>query len=173
MRLAGSLPQAVLEELRTPAADLLSQRQRFASYEQQLETGGYGPTWLRQPAVVELVLAGLRQQSANGHYELLAACAMPNHLHVVLRLPLAGEQTFYRVMQRFKSATAVLANRVVGRNGRFWQDESYDHVVREGQPEALARAIRYTVYNPVKAGLCQRWQKWQGTYLAEEWQELV
>ncbi|WP_046246525.1 transposase [Hymenobacter terrenus] len=173
MRLAGSLPQAVLDDRRTPAADLLSQRQRFASYEQQLETGAYGPTWLRQPAVMALVLAGLRQQAAQGHYELLAACAMPNHLHVVLRLPLVGHEPFYRAMQRFKSATAVLANREVGRSGRFWQDESYDHVVREGQADALARAVRYTVYNPVKAGLCQRWQDWEGTYLAEEWQELV
>ena len=156
--------------MRTSAADLPSQRQRFASYEQQLETGSYGPTWLLQPAVTTLVLAGLRQQAASGHYELLAACAMPNHLHVVLRLPVVGQEPFYRAMQRFKSATAVLANRELGRNGRFWQDESYDHVVREGHPEALIRAIRYTVYNPVKAGLCQQWQ---GTYLAEEWQELV
>ncbi len=173
MRLAGSLPQTVLEDVRTSAADLPSQCQRFASYEQQLETGSYGPTWLRQPVVAALVLAGLRQQAANGHYELTAACAMPNHLHVVLRLPLASPEAFYRVLQRFKSTTAVLANRALGRNGRFWQDESYDHVVREGQPEALARAVRYTVHNPVKAGLCSQWQAWEGTYLAQEWHELV
>ena len=46
MRLAGSLPQVVVDEFQNDSADVLSQRQRFARYEQQLETGGYGPTWL-------------------------------------------------------------------------------------------------------------------------------
>ena len=46
-------------------------------------------------------------------------------------------------------------------------------MVREGQPDALARVIRYTAHNPVKAGLCRAWAEWAGTYVAPEWHELV
>ena len=171
MRLAGSLPQVVVDEFQNDSADVLSQRQRFARYEQQLETGGYGPTWLGQPAVATLILAGLHHQAANGCYELLAACVMPNHLHCVLRLPDAGTTPFFRVQQRFKSVTALQANRYLAQSGRFWQDETYDHIIREGQPDALLRAIRYTAYNPVKAGLCQQWEDWPATFVADEWRE--
>ena len=170
MRLAGSLPQAIIAEILEAPADY---RQQFARFEAQLETGGAGPTWLDQPAVTELILAGLHQQHSNGHYELLAACAMPNHLHIVLRLPDVPTEPFLRVMQRFKSATGVQANRLLGRSGRFWQHETFDHAIRESQPEALLKAIRYTTHNPVKARLCAHWQKWGGTYVAAEWHELL
>ncbi len=170
MRLAGSLPKAVADELLEAPLD---HRQHFARFEAQLETGGFGPTWLAQPAVSGLVVAGLHGQHANGHYDLLAACAMPNHLHLVLRLPADASQPFFRVIQRFKSATGVLANRLLGRSGRFWQHETYDHAVRESQPDALLKAIRYTAYNPVKAGLCRHWQQWAGTYVAPDWHELL
>ncbi|GAA4053016.1 hypothetical protein GCM10022409_44960 [Hymenobacter glaciei] len=173
MRLAGSLPQALVDELRADAADGLSQRQRFARYEQQLEAGGYGPTWLSQPAVAVLVLAGLHHQATNGCYALLAACAMPNHLHCVLRLPDTSSTPFFRVLQRFKSYTALQANRQLAQSGRFWQDETYDHIIREGQPDALLHAIRYTAYNPVKASLCQQWEEWPATFVADEWRELL
>lgn len=170
MRLAGSLPQAVVEELlETP----LNHRQHFTRFEAQLEAVGFGPTWLDQPAITALLLAGLHRQHSNGHYELLAACAMPNHLHLVLRLPEQYDEPFFRVMQRFKSSTGVLANRLLSRSGRFWQHETYDHAVRESQPDALLKAIRYTAYNPVKAGLCAYWQQWAGTYVAAEWHELL
>ena len=98
---------------------------------------------------------------------------MPNHLHVVLRLPELPSEPFFRVLQRFKSATALGANRQLGRTGKFWQEETYDHAVRENQSDALVRVVRYTAHNPVKAGLCSAWHKWAGTYVAPEWQELM
>ena len=170
MRLAGSLPQAIVDELREARLDY---HQHFVRFEAQLEIGGFGPTWLGRPAIYELILAGLHRQHANDHYALLAACTMPNHLHLVLRLPDSPSEAFFRVMQRFKSATGVKANRLLGRSGRFWQHETYDHVVRESQPDALLKAIRYTAYNPVKAGLCRHWQQWGGTYVTAEWHELL
>jgi hypothetical protein len=50
-----------------------------------------------------------------------------------------------------KGFTAHEANRILGTAGsRFWQDESYDHLVRDGEFE---RIRRYIEWNPVKAGL--------------------
>ncbi|MCL5021739.1 MAG: hypothetical protein M1339_08835 [Bacteroidetes bacterium] len=54
-------------------------------------------------------------------------------------------------------------NPSLGRSGPFWQDESYDHVIR-GAAE-LERTILYVINNPVKAGLAKSWENWPWTYL--------
>ena len=47
---------------------------------------------------------------------------------------------------------------MLGRRGRFWQDEYYDHLVRdEGD---LARCVDYVIANPQYVGL-KEW-KWVG-----------
>jgi putative DNA methylase len=48
------------------------------------------------------------------------------------------------------------------RNGAFWHNESYDHVVRdEGEFE---RVLLYIRNNPVKAGLVSEGGLWPFTY---------
>jgi putative transposase len=59
-------------------------------------------------------------------------------------------------MHSIRQHTAFEANKVLGRNGRFWQPESHDHVVRDEQE--LQRIRRYILENPVKAGLVENWQ---------------
>ena len=50
--------------------------------------------------------------------------------------------------------TAREANKLLGQTGRpFWQDESYDHLVRG--TEEFYRIERYILENPVRAGLAQ------------------
>ena len=55
------------------------------------------------------------------------------------------------IMHSLKSYTANRCNRILGRTGPFWQDESYDHWVRD--EDELVRVIEYVENNPVKAGL--------------------
>lgn len=62
-----------------------------------------------------------------------------------------------------KKYTARRANPLLGRSGAFWQDESYDHVIRDS-PE-LERTISYVINNPVKAKLVTSWDLWPWTYL--------
>jgi len=53
-----------------------------------------------------------------------------------------------------KGTTAREANRVLGRTGEpFWQKESYDHWVRDG--DELEKIRAYIESNPVKAGLAR------------------
>jgi len=58
------------------------------------------------------------------------------------------------------------ANAVLGRAGRpFWQDESYDHWVRNA---AEFESIRqYIEYNPVMAGLVERPDDWMWSSAAK------
>jgi REP element-mobilizing transposase RayT len=65
-------------------------------------------------------------------------------------------------MQSLKGYTAHEANKVLNRTGTFWEAESYDHEIRDG--EEFGRVIRYVINNPVKAGLVQHWSEWKWTY---------
>ena len=56
-----------------------------------------------------------------------------------------------KITHALKRFTARSANQILGLTGQpFWQDESYDHLVRE-DPE-FDRIVRYIENNPVKAG---------------------
>lgn len=61
-------------------------------------------------------------------------------------------------MHTLKRHTARQCNRLLGRHGAFWQDESYDHCVRDDGE--LERIFQYVEYNPVKAGLVAEPEQW-------------
>ncbi len=56
--------------------------------------------------------------------------------------------------QRQPPFSAKECNRIRNATGPFWQRESYDHCVRDG--DELERIVDYIHANPVKAGLVQR-----------------
>jgi hypothetical protein len=64
-----------------------------------------------------------------------------------------------RIVQSAKGYSARRCNQLLGLSGQFWQDESYDHVVRND--EELFRIIDYVENNPVKAGLVARREDWR------------
>lgn len=69
-------------------------------------------------------------------------------------------------MQSLKGYTAHEANKILNRTGQFWEEESYDHEVRND--EELDRIVKYVLNNPVKAGLVKDWREWQWSWLREE-----
>ena len=93
-------------------------------------------------------------------YQLLAWCIMPNHVHIVFR-PLADEEV-PKILQSWKGFSAREANKILGRTGKFWHEEYYDHLVRN--EKQLFRCIEYTWMNPDKAGL----KNWKWRWKAEE-----
>lgn len=64
-----------------------------------------------------------------------------------------------RIMHTLKLRTALECNRLLQRSGAFWQDESYDHCVRD--EDELERMILYVEFNPVKAGLVATPGQWR------------
>jgi REP element-mobilizing transposase RayT len=60
---------------------------------------------------------------------------------------------------QIKGATARQANVILSRTGhRFWQDESFDHWVRN--PAEWQKIKSYIERNPVTAGLVSRPEDW-------------
>lgn len=97
---------------------------------------------------------------AGERYTLWAWVIMPSHLHWLFEpspdwIRTLGESEHLtpraRVMQSMKGFTARRYNQLLDRSGHFWQQESYDHCVRD--LDELQRIIEYIEQNPVKAGL--------------------
>ena len=76
---------------------------------------------------------------------------MPNHVHVVVR-PVEGH-SLKEILHSWKSFTSHKLNELLGRQGKLWQDESFDCIVRTGAQ--LDKIAFYIQENPAKAGLKQ------------------
>ena len=61
-------------------------------------------------------------------------------------------------MHSLKSYTAHKANKILGRQGPFWQHESYDHWVRD--EAELERIVAYIIANPVTVKLVAQPYDW-------------
>jgi len=59
------------------------------------------------------------------------------------------------IMNAVKGASAHRVNKRLGRKGRVWQPESFDHVLRSS--ESLDAKIQYLLENPVRRGLVRDW----------------
>jgi REP element-mobilizing transposase RayT len=111
---------------------------------------------MQSPGIAEMISQAIRfRETEMKHCRLHGWVVMPNHVHVLLT-PLVPVS---KLTQSLKRYTAAEANRMLGIRGTFWQDESYDRVVRDG--EEFGRVWRYVVMNPVKAGLVREFREYQ------------
>ena len=143
-RLYGSLPPG--REFR---GGRLESGKAFVCMDRLLEEYRSGPTYLRLAAIAQ-ILADRIRQGADRDYELHAWVVMPNHAHLLI-IPRVNVPILLR---RLKGGSARKANKLLGQTGRpFWQDESYDHLVRDANE--FHRIESYILQNPVRAGLAQ------------------
>jgi len=143
-RQADSLPRARLEELqsereawlrRNGTADVreLDHFERHAYYKlfhQRVEhwlDAGSGSCLLKRSEIREIVAAALLHFDGE-RYALGSYAIASNHVHVLV-VPMNGID-LSSITHSWKSFTAKKINAVLGRSGTFWQDESFDHLVR-------------------------------------------
>jgi type I restriction enzyme R subunit len=66
---------------------------------------------------------------------------MPNHVHLIVCL--LGDTEIESQCASWKRFTARQINQKIGARGRFWQEESFDHLIRSSEQfEAIQRYIR-------------------------------
>ncbi len=130
-----------------------------------LDQGASGPLYLKRPEIAESVVEALVDSDVRfRRCQLHAFVVMPNHVHL-LATQLAS---FARWLAPLKGFTAHCANRALGLSGvAFWQDESYDHLVRDD--EEFRRIQRYIEWNPVKAGLVKRPEEFRWSSAGAAW----
>lgn len=187
-RLAGSLPKDAVDlikekrlqfRLKEKKCEVSTQESGkfdakiFKMYDQLLDDALSGPLWLSNDDIAQIVVNSLHFYD-NKHYDLYAFTIMSNHVHLVFRhirenydvdLPVTG------IMKLIKSFTGKECNKLLKRNGQFWQVESFDRLIRDEQE--LNNVILYTVNNPVKAKLVSHWEDWPFNYCKPEFIENV
>jgi REP-associated tyrosine transposase len=131
------------------------------------------PHWLANEKVARIVTDEIHKLDGE-RYSLVAYCIMSNHCHLLID---TGEHSFKPThlgvtapypltdtLKLLKGRTARYCNQALNRSGKFWHHESYDHVVRN--QKEYERIVWYIINNPVKAGLVEKWDDWEFTYLS-------
>jgi type I restriction enzyme R subunit len=109
---------------------------------------GWGECVLKRSELAAKVAASLNHFDGE-RYNLGDCVVMPNHVHLLVGL--LGDTDIEGQCRSWKKFSAGEINRALGRSGRFWQEESFDHLVRS--PESFERFQRYIAENGPRAGL--------------------
>jgi putative transposase len=143
-RLHGSLPPG-----REFPKESMSSGKAFVRMDRLLDNHRSSPMYLQAPGIAQCVVNAI-QEGGSGSYILHAWVVMPNHVHLLV----TPRTDVPKLLQKLKGSTARQANQLLGRTGTaFWQEESYDHLVRSSLE--FGRIENYIVQNPVQAGLVQ------------------
>jgi REP element-mobilizing transposase RayT len=160
-RLADSLPQKQLKQWRADRSawmafhpepwtedEAMEYRREFTARIEKWLDAGSGECVLRN----ENCRSALEITMKHAH---CAECdlgdwvIMPNHVHLLIQ-PL-GSSCLSEILKGIKGVSARRINQCLGRTGRVWMDESFDHIVRS--LEQLEKLQTYVERNPMKARL--------------------
>lgn len=184
-RLKGSLPRHIVESLReeyereksmimnhsdSSERKLLLEESHdnyFKDFDHLLDTQSTGPHWLKKQDIGELVSEAIRFRDGV-QYNLISYCIMSNHVHLICIVE-RDNIPLYEIIGSLKRHTARQANKLLNREGAFWQAESYDHLIRNRNE--LARTIDYVLNNPVKTNLVSDWRDWKHSYVKKGYKE--
>lgn len=149
-------------------------KRNFAKYDELLDQILSGPTFLKQPEIAQIVVDELHRFDGD-LYKLIAYSIMPNHAHILIdtsiQFPLDLKdmswgtlefEPLQNIMKRIKGPSAIYANRLLERSGKFWQKESYDRYVRDAKE--FQNIIFYILNNPVKAKIVGSWEEHRFTW---------
>jgi REP element-mobilizing transposase RayT len=108
----------------------------------------HGACVLRRPEFAKIVADSLLHREGVD-YDMHDFVVMPNHVHVLAAF--IDDDLMLKQCESWKRFMAVRMNKLLGRQGRFWQQDAFDHLVRsEAQYEYLRR---YIAENPVRTRL--------------------
>jgi putative transposase len=143
------LAQAWRDQLRLlPPAVRKDYHERFTSRWMECLDEGHGACVLKRPELSAIVAESLLYYDGK-KYAVSDFVVMPNHVHLLAQFQNDGQMK--RQCKAWKHYTAGRINRVLGTEGRFWQVESFDHLVRSVEQFEYLRA--YIERNPTAARL--------------------
>jgi len=132
-------------------AKLMELRRRIVEYADR----GYGECWLRNEEAARIMENALLHFDGQ-RYRLIAWCVMPNHVHVLME-QMPG-YAIRKVVHSWKSYTANMINKVIGRSREFWERDYHDRFIRN---EQHFHNVKSSIeQNPVKAGMVREAEHW-------------
>lgn len=106
---------------------------------------GFGPCVLKRAEIQKIVVDALMHFDGV-RYHIGDFVVMPNHVHLIVCL--LGETRIEDQCTSWKRFTARQINLLLNQTGRFWQEESFDHLIRTA--DQFAAIQRYIADNPVR-----------------------
>lgn len=174
-----------IKELKT-----VQQENYFEQLDNYLDTNENGPYFMAEEQIAKIIKEALHYRDGED-YKLICYCIMSNHLHFIIY---NLQQPLHIILKEFKSYTGKEAMKILGQmdslaparlknsssrrcefqgstrsSYRFWQQESFDRIVRNRNDMDVK--IKYTLNNPVKAGLVNHWKQYKWTYCRPEFLE--
>jgi putative transposase len=146
LRRQGILPDDANWRDRLAELPEASRRQYHETFSRRyLETldKGLGACLLRRRELSAVVGNALRHFDGD-RYRLGDFVVMPNHVHLIVCL--LGDTEIEKQCASWKRFTAREINGTLGTSGRFWQEESFDHLIRS--PNQFQAVQHYIANNP-------------------------
>ena len=133
---------------RLPAALREEFRRAFSDRWHEALDACHGECVLRRPELAKIVASSLHHFD-NDRYLLTDFVVMPNHVHLLAAF--RDQEAMLAQFESWKHYMAVQINRHLGRTGRFWEQDGFDHLVRSERWFEYYRG--YIAGNPSKARL--------------------
>ncbi len=165
-RLSGSIPKNRLEELQKEinSKDGIFQKRVFKKYDMLLDKAEDQAFHLKNSKITEICKNSIMYFNGKD-IEVIYFTIMPNHIHLVFEI-LNKTKLVGDIMASIKKFSAREANKYLNKEGKFWQAESFDRLVRD--EKELYNIIKYVLLNPVNAGLVEQYKDWPHTYCKKE-----
>jgi len=108
------------------------------------------------PDLAPMIVRVLHERTVRFKLSLHAYCIMPDHIHVVCSMH-SEQSSFGSFVATFKSEVSRQAHGL-GHADFAWQRSYWDRHARE--EEDVPAMVEYVLDNPVREGLCERWEDW-------------
>jgi putative transposase len=150
-----------LEEM--ALAELRIHNQYFLQFDNALDKIEMGLHCLKNENIANIIADKLKSYDGL-YYSLEAYCIMSNHVHALFDFSIQVERLgnelneknykqLSEVMRLIKGGTSRAANKILTKQGSFWEEEYFDRYIRNANHKEIA--TKYILNNPVKAKICQ------------------
>ncbi|NMC16104.1 MAG: transposase [Chloroflexi bacterium] len=93
------------------------------------------------------------------HFELLAYCVLPDHIHLLMTLDNTDSNFSSRIKEIKRKATLAIREHLQNPSLHVWQDRFWEHTIRDDND--LKMHFDYIHYNPIKHGYSEKYDwKW-------------
>ena len=92
-------------------------------------------------------------------FEILAYCILPDHWHILIRLPEYDNAFSQKIREIKRLTTSALRESMGNPNLVVWQDRFWEHTVRDEND--LTNCFNYIHYNPVHHQLVELPEHWK------------
>ena len=113
----------------------------------------------QDPALCEIFMAGIEKTKIFQPFELEAYCILPDHIHLLMRLP-ESIKNYSNIIRELKKTVTKNARKHLNLPDLVvWQDRFWEHTIRDERD--MQTHYDYIHYNPVKHGYIESEDQWK------------